>query len=615
MFMDISSEMVHALLPVYLVTVLGASTIAVGFIEGIAEATANITKIFSGALSDWLGKRKLLTTIGYGLAAFSKPIFPLATTVGWVVAARFIDRIGKGIRDAPRDALVADLAPADLRGASFGLRQSLDTVGAFVGPLAAIAFMTLSSDNFRFVFWMAAMPAFISLAVMMFAVQEPARHEADSKSRLRLADTTRLSGRFWAVVGVATILSLARFSEAFLILRSQNVGLPVALVPVVMVVMNVVYALSAYPAGVLSDRLGRVGLLTVGVVCLIVADLILALGPTIAAVMVGVVFWGLHMALTQGLFASLVADTAPADLRGTAFGVFNFAGGIAMLVASVLAGGLWDAYGPTATFLAGAGFTAVALIGLMFVRGRAQARNGAALAALTAVLAISLGLILIAYAPKLLTLRETESNRVGNTEPPSTQQVAPAPPATPTPSKETKSAVVEEAQPTDGKREISATTAAGAPGEFVKKKLPNGVELNIPSSGIEANLLVFLEQKAKPTERVTWFDFDRLQFETGKTTPQISSREQLQNIGHILAAYPSVKAIIGGYTDNVRYPGANKRLAKARADSVRRELMRMGVDASRLSAKGYGESHPVATNDAEEGRAKNRRISLGVIRK
>ena len=238
---------------------------------------------------------------------------------------------------------IADLAPADLRGASFGLRQSLDTVGAFVGPLAAIAFMALSSDNFRFVFWMAVVPAFISLAVMVFAVQEPARHEADTKPRLRLADTTRLSGRFWAVVGVATILSLARFSEAFLILRSQNVGLPVALVPVVMVVMNVVYALSAYPAGVLSDRFGRGGLLTVGIVCLIVADLILALGPTIALVMVGVVFWGLHMALTQGLFASLVADTAPADLRGTAFGVFNFAGGIAMLVASVLAGGLWDA--------------------------------------------------------------------------------------------------------------------------------------------------------------------------------------------------------------------------------------------------------------------------------
>jgi MFS family permease len=354
------------------VTVLGASTLAVGFIEGIAEATANITKIFSGALSDWLGKRKLLTAIGYGLAAFTKPIFPLAATVGWVVTARFVDRIGKGIREAPRDALIADIAPDDLRGASYGLRQSLDTIGAVVGPLAAIALMALSSDNFRFVFWIAVVPAFISLAVMVFVVQEPSRQETDTKPRLRLADVKRLSGAFWAVVAIATILALARFSEAFLVLRSQNVGLPVTLVPAVMVVMNVIYALAAYPAGVLSDRLGRGGLLTVGMVCLIVADLILALGPTIPLLMLGVVFWGLHMARTQGLFASLVADTAPEDLRGTAFGMFNFAGGIAMLIASVLAGGLWDAYGPAATFLAGAGFTAVALIGLTLVRGRAH---------------------------------------------------------------------------------------------------------------------------------------------------------------------------------------------------------------------------------------------------
>ncbi len=364
MFMDISSEMIHALLPVYLVTVLGASTLTVGVIEGIAEATANITKIFSGALSDWLGKRKLLTTIGYGLAAFTKPAFPLAGSVGWVIAARFIDRIGKGVRDAPRDALIADLAPASLRGASFGLRQSLDTVGAFIGPLAAIILMTLSANNFRFVFWIAVIPAMISLAVMIFAVREPLRHEADAKPRLRFADAKRLSGRFWIVVCIATILTLARFSEAFLILRSQDAGLPIALIPAVMVVMNIVYALGAYPAGMLSDRIGRGELLMTGIACLIVADLILALGTTIPLVMLGVVFWGLHMALTQGLFASLVADTAPEDLRGTAFGAFNFAGGIATLIASVLAGALWDAYGPAATFLVGAGLTTVSLAGL-----------------------------------------------------------------------------------------------------------------------------------------------------------------------------------------------------------------------------------------------------------
>jgi MFS family permease len=369
MFMDISSEMIHAILPIYLVTVLGTTTLIVGFIEGVAEAAANITKIFSGVLSDWLGNRKVPTTIGYGLAAFAKPIFPLAATVGWVVAARFIDRIGKGVRDAPRDALIADLAPADLRGASFGLRQALDTIGALVGPLAAIVLMVLSSDNFRLVFWIAVFPAFVALAVMLFAVREPSRHEADTKPRLRLADAKRLPGRFWVVVGVATTLTLARFSEAFLILRSQNVGLAVALVPNVMVVMNTVYALAAYPAGALSDRIGRGGLLAIGIACLIVADLFLALGATIALVMIGIVFWGLHMALTQGLFASLVADTAPGSFRGSAFGVFNFSAGIAMLVASVLAGGFWQAYGPLATFLAGAVFAMLALIGLVFAEG------------------------------------------------------------------------------------------------------------------------------------------------------------------------------------------------------------------------------------------------------
>jgi MFS family permease len=367
LFMDLSSEMIHALLPVYLVTVLGASTLTVGFIEGVAEATANITKIFSGALSDWLGRRKLLTVLGYGLAAFTKPVFPLAPTVGWVVAARFIDRIGKGIRGAPRDALIADLAPPNLRGASFGLRQSLDTVGAFVGPLVATVLMALSHDDFRFVFWIAVIPAFVAVAIMVFMVKEPLRHESEVRPPLRFSDVRRFSGPYWAVLAVAAVLTLARFSEAFLVLRAQNVGLALALVPAVLVVMNLVYALAAYPAGVLSDRFGRGGILLLGCACLIVADLVLALGPTIPFLMLGVALWGLHMALTQGLFASLVVDVVPDDLRGTAFGLFNFAGGLAMLVASVLAGGLWGAYGPAATFLAGAAFTGLAMIGLVFV--------------------------------------------------------------------------------------------------------------------------------------------------------------------------------------------------------------------------------------------------------
>jgi MFS family permease len=370
MFMDISSEMIHALLPIYLVTVLGASMITVGFIEGIAEAATMIVKIFSGALGDWLGRRKALAAFGYGLAAFTKPIFPLAPTVSWLMAARFIDRVGKGIRGAPRDALVADLSPADLRGASFGLRQSLDTIGAFIGPLAAIGLMVLTGNDFTTVFWIAVIPAFLSFGLMVFGVEEPARTARPPDNGLQLSDAKRLTGAFWAIVTVGAILTLARFSEAFLVLRAQNVGVPIALVPVVLVVMNVAYAFAAYPVGVLSDRLGRDKLLALGIVFLIIADLVLAFGATIPFLMFGVVIWGLHMGFTQGLLPTLVADSAPVELRATAFGVFNFASGIAMLVASVIAGALWDNFGPTATFAVGAVVTAAALASLVAVRAR-----------------------------------------------------------------------------------------------------------------------------------------------------------------------------------------------------------------------------------------------------
>ncbi len=372
MLMDVSSEMIHALLPIYLVTVLGASMLAVGVIEGIAEATAMIVKIFSGALSDWLGRRKLLAVIGYGLAAFTKPIFPLAPDLGWIVAARFVDRIGKGIRGAPRDALVADLTPAHLHGASYGLRQALDTVGAFLGPLLAIGLMVFAAASITAVFWIAVIPAFASFALIAWAVKDPAKPPQDGKARPRWrpSDLKRLPLSFWIVAAVAFVLTLARFSEAFLILRAQNVGLSIAFIPAVLVVMNVAYALAAYPAGATSDHRGRRSVLIVGVALLIVADLILAIGGNVPVVLTGVAFWGLHMALTQGLLAALVADTAPADLRGSAFGIFYFTGGIAMLIASVIAGALWDAIGPAATFLAGAGFTALALAGMAAVLPR-----------------------------------------------------------------------------------------------------------------------------------------------------------------------------------------------------------------------------------------------------
>ncbi|MGY4411326.1 MFS family permease [Bradyrhizobium sp. LB7.1] len=370
MLMDVSSEMIHALLPVYLVTVLGASTLTVGFIEGIAEATASITKIFSGALSDWLGRRKLLAALGYGLAALTKPLFPLApSVVGWLVAARFIDRVGKGIRGAPRDALIADIAPVGLRGASFGLRQSLDTVGAFVGPLVAIALMWWTADNFTAVFWVAVLPAFLSFGLIAFAVSEPEPDPSRelAKNPLNRAAMRQLGSVYWRVVAVGVVFTLARFSEAFLILRAQHIGLNVMWVPAVLVLMNIAYALSAYPAGVLSDRINRTGLLALGLVLLAGADLALALLPSLGGLALGVVLWGLHMGLTQGLLSALVADAAPPSLRGTAFGYFNLFTGLALLAASVIAGALWDTYGPAGTFLAGLGFALVALMGLFAV--------------------------------------------------------------------------------------------------------------------------------------------------------------------------------------------------------------------------------------------------------
>ncbi len=370
LLMDISSEMIHALLPVYLVTVLATSMVTVGIIEGIAEATASIVKVFSGAVSDRLGKRKLLAVIGYGLAAFTKPVFPLASSVGWLVAARFIDRVGKGIRGAPRDALVADIAPAHLRGASFGLRQSLDTIGAFLGPCLAIGLMWLTAGDFQAVFWVAVIPAFLSLGLILFAVREPARPEVLRKVRspLSRAELKQLGPPYWWVTGFATVFALARFSEAFLILRAQAAGLPIVLIPLVLVVMNIVYALAAYPAGVMSDRFNRLTMLMTGFAFLIAADIVLAFSGGLAGVTAGIILWGLHMGFTQGLLATLIADTAPPELRGTAYGIFNLLGGLAALAASVLAGILWDNFSPRATFLAGGGFTAAALLGLAIVR-------------------------------------------------------------------------------------------------------------------------------------------------------------------------------------------------------------------------------------------------------
>lgn len=383
LLMDVSSEMIHALLPVYLVVGLGATALTVGIIEGIAEATAAITKVFSGALSDRIGKRKELAALGYGLAAVTKPIFPLAPTVGWLVAARFIDRVGKGIRGAPRDALVADIAPPDLRGAAFGLRQSLDTAGAFIGPFLAIGLMWLFADDFASVFWVAVIPAFAALALILFVVHEPARPAGlrKVKNPLSRRELAGLGAIYWWVVAVAAVFTLARFSEAFLILRAEGMGLSLMFVPLVLVVLNIAYALSAYPVGVLSDRVNRIAILILGLVLLIAADLVLAIAPGLWGIMAGVVFWGLHMGFTQGILAALVADSAPPELRGTAFGMFNLVTGAALLAASVIAGVLWDAFGAQWTFVAGAAFALLTIAALIPLHGRLAARNSGAGAA------------------------------------------------------------------------------------------------------------------------------------------------------------------------------------------------------------------------------------------
>lgn len=366
LLMDVSSELIHSLLPVFMATALGMSAFSIGLIEGVAEATALIVKVFSGALSDWWGKRKPLALLGYGLGAASKPLFALAGGAGLIVAARLIDRVGKGIRGAPRDALVADLAPPEVRGAAFGLRQSLDTVGAFVGPLLALGLMLLCTDDFRTVFWVAVIPAFLAVALLLFGVQEPERRSDGKRSNpIQRANLARLPAAYWWVVGIGAVFTLARFSEAFLVLRANEGGLPIAWTPLVLVGMNVVYAAAAYPCGKLADRVRHETLLACGLALLILADMLLAAGNHWTWVWAGITFWGLHMAMTQGLLATMIADTAPADLRGTAYGFFNLVAGIAMLIASALAGLLWDQFGARFTFIAGGAFAMLALVGLL----------------------------------------------------------------------------------------------------------------------------------------------------------------------------------------------------------------------------------------------------------
>jgi len=369
MLMDISSEMIHSLLPMFMVGTLGISVVVVGLIEGLAEATALTMKVFSGVISDYFGKRKALAVVGYALGALTKPLFALAPGAGLVFTARMLDRVGKGIRGAPRDALVADITPPELRGAAFGLRQALDTVGAFVGPLLAVGLMLLWANDFRAVFAVAVVPGLLAVALLAWGVRDPdgppRAHRVNPISR---ANLQRLSANYWWVVGIGAVFTLARFSEAFLVLRAEQTGVAVALVPLVMVAMNVVYAASAYPFGRLADSMSHTRLLLWGLAVLVAADLVLAASSHWIGLLVGVALWGIHMGMTQGLLAAMVADVAPADLRGTAYGFFNLMSGLAMLLASVVAGLLWQEQGSAATFGAGAAFSLLAMGGLLWRR-------------------------------------------------------------------------------------------------------------------------------------------------------------------------------------------------------------------------------------------------------
>ena len=365
LLMDISSEMIHALLPLFMVGTLGMSVALVGLLEGLAEATALILKVFSGVISDWFGKRKPLAVLGYGLGAATKPLFALATGPGMIFTARLLDRVGKGIRGAPRDALVADIAPPEQRGAAFGLRQSLDTVGAFLGPLLAVGLMLLWANDFRAVFAVAIIPAVLCVLLLVLGVKEPEHAPGTARvNPISKANLKRLPRAYWWVVGVGAVFTLARFSEAFLVLRAEQLGMALALVPLVMVAMNVVYSLTAYPFGKLSDRVSHHGVLLAGLSVLVLADVVLAVSTHWVGLLLGVALWGVHMGMTQGLLAAMVAAQAPADLRGTAFGFFNLVSGVALLAASVLAGLLWQYLGPAWTFGAGAAISVLAMAAL-----------------------------------------------------------------------------------------------------------------------------------------------------------------------------------------------------------------------------------------------------------
>ncbi len=361
---DVNSKMVQSVLPLFLVSVLGTNLVTIGVIEGIAESTASVLKIFSGALSDYWGKRKELAVAGYGLSAVFTPLFALATTPARVLFARFADRVGKGIRVAPRNALIADVTPSSQRGAAYGLRQSLDTIGAFSGPFIATALLFYSNQNFRLVFLSAAIPGLMTITILIFGVKEAPKTSHERRNPLQWNALKSLGKSYWMLVTVALLFNLGNFSDAFLLLRAQQIGIATNLIPLSFVIMNITYGLSAYPIGVLSDKIGRKGLLISGFTLFSLVYFGFAFAQTPWQIWVLFALCGLYLGKTQGLLLANVADKVPEDLRGTAFGLINLVTGVALLPASLLAGILWQHMGSQATFIVSSGFAFAAIVAL-----------------------------------------------------------------------------------------------------------------------------------------------------------------------------------------------------------------------------------------------------------
>lgn len=369
LLMDISSESIQGVLPIYLISSMGATATTLGLFEGVTEAMALVVKVFSGSLSDWMKKRKPLVIAGYFMGAISKPLFALANSVSMIFFIRLFDRIGKGVRGAPRDALMADIVPNNLRGQAFGLRQSLDTIGAFIGPILAMIVLSISNNDFSLLFWIAAIPGFLAVGVLFFGVHEKERSESiRPMSRLQFSDLKNFKKDYWLVVLLGCIFQLSRFSEAFLILKGKELGLPIESSPLVFIVMNIVYALTAYPIGNLSDKIGRSFFLIMGFIILIVADVLLATTSSIYLTFIGIALWGLHMGFSQGVLSAMVADTCPPQYKGTAYAFYNLFSAVALMLASTIAGSLWDNFGSQMTFFTGAGLAMVSLLLYIFLR-------------------------------------------------------------------------------------------------------------------------------------------------------------------------------------------------------------------------------------------------------